>query len=243
MVQPYNRNTDKKSEVRAMFNNIARNYDLLNHLLSFGIDVLWRKKLIRIVKTYEPIKVLDIATGTADLAIMASKAGVEITYGIDLSENMIEVGIQKVNERKLGDRIQLQTGDAEQLPFDWHTFDAAMVAFGVRNFENINAGLTDIYRVLKPGAPFVILEFSKPRVFPVKQLYHFYSFYILPLLGRIVSKDKRAYMYLPESINEFPDGERFLQIMKNCGFERLRKISLTFGIASIYVGHTQKKLQ
>jgi demethylmenaquinone methyltransferase/2-methoxy-6-polyprenyl-1,4-benzoquinol methylase len=237
LVQPYNSSDDKKNEVRAMFNNIARNYDLLNHLLSLGIDVLWRKRIIRILQSYKPDNVLDIATGTADLAIMAAKVGVRSVAGIDLSEMMIEEGNNKVSACSLTKIIKLEVGDAEQLPYKDEMFDAATVAFGVRNFADLKAGLRDINRVLKSGAPFIILEFSKPVVFPVKQLYHFYSFYILPLLGRVISKDKRAYMYLPESINVFPAGDDFLEIMSECGFSGLKQIPLSFRIATIYVGH------
>lgn len=221
-----------------MFNSIARRYDFLNHFLSFGIDILWRKRLIGMLKTYKPDHILDVATGTADLALMAARKmeKVEVT-GIDLSEGMIEVGNEKLLEKEMNNRIRLQVADSEQLPFPDQTFDAVMVAFGVRNFENLEAGLTEMLRVLKPGKPLLILEFSNPQHAPMKQLYHFYSRRILPFLGRMISKDPSAYTYLPESIAEFPCGAQFVQIMDRVGYNQCSFKSLSFGIASIYLGH------
>lgn len=243
MVQPYNKSKDKKGEVRAMFNNIALNYDFLNHLLSFGIDVFWRKRLIRELLKYKSVNVLDMATGTADLAIMARRKGIEKLTGIDLSEKMIEVGKDKIQKYKLVNSIMLEVGDAENINRKSDTFDAAMVAFGVRNFANLKAGLNELNRVLIPGSPLFILEFSKPKVFPVKQLYHFYSFKLLPFIGRIISSDPRAYLYLPESIQAFPSGNNFIYALEECNYDDVRQIRLSFGIATIYIAHKALKPQ
>lgn len=239
MLKPHPIQSDKKNEVRAMFNNIARSYDFLNHFLSFGIDVLWRKRLIREITKYKPSVLLDMATGTADLAIMGLRTGAQRIVGIDLASEMIAMGEKKIIKKGLSDKIELLIGDAEQINFDSHTFDAAMVAFGVRNFENLEKGLTEMGRVLKNNQPLMVLEFSKPRVFPIKQLYHFYSFTILPLIGKLISKDKNAYQYLPESIKAFPHGESFIRIFEKCGFVNCKFIPLSFGIATIYIGHKQ----
>lgn len=220
-----------------MFNSIARNYDFLNHFLSFGIDVLWRKRLIRELKKYKPSKILDIATGTADLAIMASKIKDAEIVGVDLSSGMIEVGKEKVDRKNLNQKIQLLVGDAESLDLKQNSFDAAMVAFGVRNFEDLDKGLTEIAAVLKDKSPLFVLEFSKPQLFLFKQLYHFYSFKILPLIGKVISKDSSAYIYLPASINEFHSGKDFIQVMERCGFSDCRMIPLSLRIATIYIGH------
>lgn len=236
MVKPYNNNVSKKYEVRAMFDNIARNYDFLNHFLSFGIDILWRKRLVRVLKKYSPKSILDIATGTGDLAIMATKTGAQQIVGVDISTQMIDVGNKKISKYRFDQQVSLLEGDAENLNFEKNTFDAAMVAFGVRNFENLEKGLIEVSRVLKPNAPFCILEFSKPACFPVKQMYWFYSFFLLPIIGRLISKDKRAYTYLPESINEFPQGDDFLSILTNCNFKNVWLKRLSFGIATLYVG-------
>ncbi len=237
MAKPYDKKQDKKSQIRAMFNSIARRYDFLNHFLSFGIDILWRKKLIRQLKAYKPTHILDVATGTADLALMAVQKIPHIRVtGIDLSEGMIDVGNHKLNDRSLNDQIKLQVADSEALPFDDQSFDAAMVAFGVRNFENLDKGLSEILRVLQSERPLFILEFSSPKQFPMKQLYRFYSNTFLPFVGRIVSKDPKAYSYLPESISEFPHGSEFLNIMNSIGYRDCGFKELSFGIATIYWG-------
>lgn len=220
-----------------MFNSIALRYDFLNHFLSFGIDIIWRKRLIRLLKAYQPTHILDVATGTADLALMAVQQIPHIRVtGIDLSEGMIDVGNQKLNDRSLNDQIKLQVADSEALPFDDQSFDAAMVAFGVRNFENLDKGLSEILKVLQSGRPLFILEFSSPKQFPMKQLYRFYSNTFLPFVGRIVSKDSKAYSYLPESISEFPHGSEFLNIMNSIGYRNCGFKELSFGIATIYWG-------
>jgi len=231
----------KKAEIRAMFNSIALRYDFLNHFFSFGIDISWRKKLIRELRKYNPEKVLDVATGTADLAIMAAQHRIPTIIGVDLSANMVAIGNEKIIKENLQEKIDLQIGDAEDLNFQDDFFDAAMISFGIRNFENIEKGLTEINRVLKDGSPLLVLEFSKPTVFPVKQAYWFYSKAILPLLGRLISKDKSAYTYLPDSIAGFLYGKALLEVFERCGFEKCRFRPLTFQVATIYVGFKKTK--
>ncbi len=226
----------KKQQVRSMFNNIAHRYDFLNHFLSAGIDYSWRRRAIRLLGRSNPRTILDVATGTADLAIEAVKLNPERIVGVDIAEDMLAIGREKVAKKKLSSHITLESGDSEALRFDDNTFDAAMVAFGVRNFENLEKGLSEMHRVLKPGGMILVLEFSKPVKFPVKQAYSFYFRFILPTLGRIISGDQGAYTYLPESVGEFPAGQEFLDILGKVGFSRRKHISLTFGIASIYQG-------
>lgn len=240
-VKPYNEGS-KKQEVEQMFDNIAHSYDLLNHTFSLGIDVLWRKKAIRILKKESPQYVLDVATGTADFALEAVRMNLnakKIT-GVDISEGMLEVGRKKIRNKNWQDIIELKKGDSENLPFEENTFDAFTVAFGVRNFENLEAGLTEMRRVIKPGALGIILEFSKPARFPVKQLFAFYFRYFMPFVGRLVSRDRRAYDYLPESVQAFPSGKDFVKVMENCGYADCKAISLSGGIASIYLGRKPK---
>ncbi|PCH70144.1 MAG: bifunctional demethylmenaquinone methyltransferase/2-methoxy-6-polyprenyl-1,4-benzoquinol methylase UbiE [Bacteroidales bacterium] len=219
-----------------MFNNIARKYDFLNHFLSMGIDKLWRKRAVKLLKSIEPKQLLDIATGTGDFALACLKLNPDKITGIDISTEMLAVGREKIAKKKLQDRIELFEGDSEDIQFDDNSFDAITVAFGVRNFENLEKGLKEMNRVVRPGGKVVILEFSKPKNFPVKQFYNFYFFNILPLCGKMLSKDSSAYTYLPESVGAFPDGEFFLEIYKSCGFEETEQIKLSFGIASIYIG-------
>lgn len=226
----------KKEKVRTMFNKIAGSYDFLNHFLSLGIDILWRKKLVRILKQQGPKQLLDVATGTGDLAITASKIRDVKIVGVDIAEDMLAVGRKKILRKKLEERIALEFGDSENLPFEDKSFDAAMVAFGLRNFENLDLGLSEMNRVLREKSKIYILEFSIPEKFPVKQLYHFYFKNILPLIGRLVSKDRGAYVYLHDSVQEFPSGNDFLLRLKNAGFENTVQKKLSFGIASIYVG-------
>ena len=229
-------NSGKKQEVRQMFNNIARRYDFLNHFLSAGIDYSWRRKAINMIGKNHPKTILDVATGTGDLAIAALKIKPEKIIGIDIADDMVEVGINKIKKKNLQDIIHLQTGDSENLDFPNETFDAVMVAFGVRNFENLKKGLSEMHRVLKPGGQVLILEFSQPSKFPVKQFYNFYFRYILPFLGKIISGDKSAYTYLHDSVEVFPFGQQFMDILKETGFANTFHKSLTFGIASIYSG-------
>lgn len=226
--------SSKKKQVEEMFDDISPKYDLLNHLLSANIDRLWRRKVIRMLEKRQPKTILDIATGTADFAIAASKIKDSMITGIDISEGMLEVGRKKVLKLGLSSKIELIKADSESLPFDTGCFDAAIVAFGVRNFENLRKGLTEIQRVLKPGGEFYILEFSKPAKFPIKQLYQFYFNKVLPFIGGLVSNNKKAYTYLPDSVNEFPDGLKFLSILADIGFVEMSHHEQTFGIATIY---------
>ena len=226
----------KKPHIERMFDSIAPRYDLLNRILSGGIDQRWRRIVMKEILEVGPGRVLDVATGTADLALMAARMGVPKVVGVDISNEMLEVGRRKVEKGKLSDRVDLQNGDAEKLPFSDRQFDAATVAFGVRNFEDLGEGLRQIHRVLRPGGKLVVLEFSRPKAFPIKQLYAFYGRFILPSIGKMISGDSGAYTYLPESIAVFPEGEAFLGWMKKAGFEQRRARRLTFGIASMYVG-------
>ncbi|MCS6968114.1 MAG: bifunctional demethylmenaquinone methyltransferase/2-methoxy-6-polyprenyl-1,4-benzoquinol methylase UbiE [Cytophagales bacterium] len=236
-VVPYkNRPDNKKAQVAHMFDNISPYYDLLNHLLSGGIDVYWRKKAVRALAATKPQLVLDVATGTADLAIEALSLQPQKIIGIDISEGMLEFGRKKLLRMGLQEKIELHKADSEALPFEDNTFDAAMVSFGVRNFENLDKGLSEIYRVLKPYGMLVVLELSQPTTFPIKQLYRFYSRYILPRIGKTVSGDGAAYAYLPESVEAFPSGEAFLQRLKAAGFCHTHSQSLTWGICSLYTG-------
>ena len=202
---------------------------------NIGIDKLWRKKAIRILSDYKTDALLDVATGTGDFAIAAMKLKPSKIIAFDLSEQMLNVGRLKAERMGLGNSIKFVKGDSEAMPFSDRQFDAITVAFGVRNFENLEKGLREFHRVLKPKGVAVILEFSKPKYFPFKQFYFFYFFTILPLVGRMVSKDRSAYSYLPESVMAFPDDQKFLSILKGCGFSRSRQKRLTFGIATIYI--------
>ncbi len=224
----------KKTRIVKMFNNISTRYDLLNHVLSFGIDTIWRRKAIRMLAPFEPQTILDAATGTGDLAIAACRIKPKKVIGIDITEGMLTIGKQKVKKRNLEDVIELKYGDSENIEFAENTFDAAIVAFGVRNFENLQRGLTELYRVLKAGSPIVILEFSKPARFPVKQLYNFYFNHVLPRVSRIFSKDKSAYRYLPKSVLAFPEGKYFLGEMRTAGFKSTSQKRLSFGIVTLY---------
>jgi demethylmenaquinone methyltransferase/2-methoxy-6-polyprenyl-1,4-benzoquinol methylase len=236
-VVPYkDQNENKKSQVAQMFNNIAGNYDFLNHFLSAGIDIIWRKKAVKLLAPEKPKLLLDIATGTGDFAIEALSLQPDNIIGVDISEGMMAVGREKIKRKGLEHKIELLYGDSEDLPFEDNTFDAIIVAFGVRNFENLAKGLSEMHRVLKPGGTAVVLEFSKPRAFPMKQLYHFYFKNILPVVGKFVSKDRAAYTYLPESVQAFPDGQEFINIYQQVGFKSTKWHSLTFGISSIYTG-------
>jgi len=235
-VKPYYSEGTKKEQVAMMFNNIAHNYDFLNHFLSLGIDKLWRKKAINELKSFKTVKILDIATGTGDLALAALCLHPDEIIGIDISEEMLNRAKIKIQKAGKSNIIKFEKGDSEQINFPENTFDAAIVAFGVRNFENLQKGINEIFRVLSPGAKFVVLEFSQPDNTVIKTIYNFYFFKILPFFGKLFSKDSRAYTYLPESVNAFPDGPEFLAYMANAGFKNLTNKKLTFGIASIYSG-------
>ena len=236
-VKPYKQeDLSKKEQVAKMFNNISHKYDLLNHLLSLGVDIHWRKKAIKQLKSIHPKSILDVATGTGDLAIQSLSLNPEKVIGVDISDGMLDIGREKIRTKKLDHIISLENGDSENLRFKDNNFDAVIVAFGVRNFEHLQNGLSNMYRVLKKGGKVVILEFSKPNSFPFKQIYNFYFNSILPNIGNVVSRDNSAYTYLPESVQAFPDGERFLEILRKTGFNQTECIPLTFGICSIYTG-------
>lgn len=236
-VVPYkNDQSGKKEQVARMFNSISGNYDFLNHFLSLGIDIRWRKKAIRLLEASQPKVILDVATGTGDFALATLKLKPQQVIGVDISEGMLEVGRKKVKAQGHEQIIDLRLGDSENLPFEENKFDAAIVAFGVRNFENLEKGLSEILRVLKPGGKLVVLEFSKPRLFPFKQIYNFYFNFILPKVGKVISKDSSAYTYLPESVQAFPDGEAFIAILKKLGYQQTVCSPLTFGISSLYSG-------
>lgn len=226
----------KKEAVKEIFNDIAPKYDLLNHFLSLNIDKRWRRKAIKYIRPEEKGLLLDVACGTGDFSIAAQRAGVQQVTGIDISANMVAIGQKKVEALGLAPYITLQAGDSEQIEFEDGHFDVVTVAFGVRNFEHLEAGLKEMQRVLKKGGKVIILEFSMPEHFPMKQLYRFYFRSILPVLGGWISGNKGAYTYLPESVMKFPQGKKFMDIMKECGFQQARQQKLTFGIASIYVG-------
>lgn len=227
----------KKEQVRNMFNNIAGKYDFLNHFLSLGIDKLWRKSVVRMVKKQLPNQLLDIATGTGDLAVAIAKALPQAKIiGADISENMLEIGKQKMRKKNLDNRVIMEIGDSENLKYEHGFFDAVTVAFGVRNYEDLDKGLKEMNRVTKRGGHVYILEFSKPSTFPFKQIYNFYFLNVLPLFGKTVSKDNHAYTYLPESVQQFPDGADFLTYLKNAGYKEVKQKKLTLGVASIYSG-------
>lgn len=232
-VTPYNSEATKKSQVEDMFDNIAPKYDLLNHVLSMKIDVLWRNKLVKWMKNDNPQEVLDVATGTGDLAIAIEKGTGSKVVGLDLSQQMLNVGVIKIKKLKLDGKISMQKGDAENLPFEDNRFDAVSVAFGVRNFENLTKGLAELRRVVKDNKSVYILEFSKVEGF-MGPLYMFYFKNILPAIGRLVSKDNRAYTYLPDSVNAFPFGEKMKQILLDTGFKKVEYKKLSLGIATIY---------
>lgn len=234
VVTPYGKMSSKKEQVAEMFDNIAGNYDFLNHFLSMGIDKKWRKKAIGMLKQGNPKQILDIATGTGDFAIEALAANPDKVTGVDISRQMLEIGKEKMKKKGIDNVIHLEYGDSENLPFESNSFDAITASFGVRNFENLEAGLSEMFRVLKPGGKLMIIEFSMPEKFPFKQIYKFYFMNILPIIGRMVSKDHRAYTYLPESVNAFPYGKKFTNILDKLGFADSHITPLTFGIASIY---------
>jgi demethylmenaquinone methyltransferase/2-methoxy-6-polyprenyl-1,4-benzoquinol methylase len=235
-VKPYHEDGSKKKQIATMFDNIAHRYDFLNRSLSMGIDIIWRKKAIAQLKEIQPKIILDVATGTGDLALEAMSLNPEKIIGVDISVGMLALGKEKIAKKNLQHKIEMVEGDSEKLPFQDNTFDAVTVAFGVRNFENLLKGLKEINRVLKPTGKLVVLEFSQPKTFPVKQLYWFYFNNILPTFGRMLSKDASAYTYLPESVKAFPDGEAFLKVMTAAGFQSNTSKLLTFGISSIYTG-------
>ena len=236
-VKPYNQDDkSKKQEVAEMFDNISARYDFLNHFLSLGIDKIWRRKAIKQLRSIPVKKIIDIATGTGDFAIAALKLNPEEVIGLDISAGMLAVGEQKMIKNKVDSIIKMQLGDSENIPYDSNYFDALTVGFGVRNFENLELGLTEMLRVLKPGGKAVILEFSKPKRFPIKQIFGFYSRYFIPFFGKRISKDAQAYSYLPESVAAFPEGKDFEDILHKIGYKNIESTLVSGGIATIYAG-------
>jgi demethylmenaquinone methyltransferase/2-methoxy-6-polyprenyl-1,4-benzoquinol methylase len=232
---PHNTKGTKKEQVRDMFNNIAHRYDFLNHFLSLGIDKMWRRKTIKEISKVAHSEILDVATGTADLAIEAVRLNPKSITGIDISEKMLSIGRKKVADKKLENIISLQIADSEKLPFEDAKFDAAMVAFGIRNFQNLEAGLHEMRRVVRDKGCVFILEFSRPEKFPVKQFYSFYSRFLLPFWGKLFSGDNSAYSYLPESIKNFPSGKELETVLLRVGYSKVKIMPLTFGIVTLYV--------
>ncbi len=232
IVKPYETKESKKVQIQSMFNKIAHRYDFLNHVLTFGLDFYWRKKAVLILR--EPKKILDVATGTGDFAISSFKYTEASIVGIDIAENMIELGREKVNKKGMGHRIKLKIADSEALPFSDEEYDAVTIGFGVRNFQDLNKGLKEVYRVMKKGSIISILEPTNPKIFPIKQLHNIYFNYVLPYLGGFISKDKDAYSYLSKSVGSFPSDEKFCNELKNVGFKNCRFIPLTFGTVNLY---------
>jgi demethylmenaquinone methyltransferase/2-methoxy-6-polyprenyl-1,4-benzoquinol methylase len=236
-LKPYkSSDKSKKEEVAEMFNNISARYDFLNHFLSLGIDKLWRKKAVKMLRDVKPKRILDLATGTGDFAIALLKLKPEEIIGADISDGMLEHGRVKMKKRGVENIIQMINADSENLPFEDGYFDALTVGFGVRNYENLEQGLSEMLRVLRKDGKAVILEFSKPKKFPIKQLFGFYSKRIIPFLGKKISKDDAAYAYLPESVEAFPEGQDFLDILTKVGYKNVQARTVSGGIATIYTG-------
>ena len=236
-ITPYQKKEgSKKEQVTKMFDSIAHSYDFLNHFLSLGIDIMWRKKAVKEISKIKPQYILDIATGTGDLAIECAKLKPKKIIGVDISNNMLNVGRTKILKKGLSDLIDMKNGDSENLSFEDNKFDAITAGFGVRNFENLDKGLNELYRVLNQEGKIVILEPSEPKSFPFKQIYLVYFNTILPMLGKVFSKDSSAYTYLPNSVAAFPCGNEFVQKLKKAGFKNAKHTPLTFGIAALYTG-------
>jgi demethylmenaquinone methyltransferase/2-methoxy-6-polyprenyl-1,4-benzoquinol methylase len=236
-VTPYKASDkSKKEQVADMFDNISHRYDFLNHFLSLGIDKSWRRKAVKMIASGNPKKILDIATGTGDFAIASLKLKPNEIIGVDISNGMLDMGREKMKKKGYDKVIILTYGDSESMPFETDSFDAITVGFGVRNFENLEKGLGEMLRVLKPGGKAAVLEFSKPRKFPIKQSFKFYSKYIIPRLGKSISKDEAAYAYLPESVEAFPEGQAFVDILSKVGFKNITRKEVSGGIATIYLG-------
>lgn len=237
VVKPYgDEDRSKKEEVAEMFNNISKKYDFLNHFLSLGIDKIWRRKAVNMLREIKPERILDLASGTGDFAIQSLTLNPKEIVGMDISEGMLEVGRQKMKKNGYDNIITMRLGDSEDLPFEDNYFDALTVGFGVRNYENLEKGLGEMLRVVRPEGKLIILEFSKPKKFPVKQYYAFHSKYIIPFFGKRISKDEKAYAYLPESVAAFPEGEDFKNIMKTIGYKNVQSRLVSGGIATIYSG-------
>jgi demethylmenaquinone methyltransferase/2-methoxy-6-polyprenyl-1,4-benzoquinol methylase len=236
IVKPYNSDKSKKEEVAQMFNNISARYDFLNHFLSLGIDHIWRRKAVNQLREIQPKRILDLATGTGDFAIALLKLNPSQIIGMDISSGMLEVGKNKMKAKQVSHIIDMQLGDSENMPFEDAYFDAITVGFGVRNYEHLEKGLTEMLRVTRSGGKIVILEFSKPKRFPIKQAFGFYSRFIIPFFGKRISKDEKAYAYLPESVAAFPEGKAFTDILSNLGYKQVDASLVSGGIATIYTG-------
>jgi len=233
-VKPYNTDKSKKEEVAQMFNNISARYDFLNHFLSLGIDHIWRRKAVNKLREIQPKRILDLATGTGDFAIALLKLNPTQIIGMDISSGMLDVGKNKMKAKNVSHIIDMQLGDSENMPFEDGYFDAVTVGFGVRNYENLEKGLTEMLRVTRSGGKIVILEFSKPKRFPIKQAFGFYSRFIIPFFGKRISKDEKAYAYLPESVAAFPEGKAFTDILSKLGYKQVDATLVSGGIATIY---------
>jgi demethylmenaquinone methyltransferase/2-methoxy-6-polyprenyl-1,4-benzoquinol methylase len=236
IVKPYNSDKSKKEEVAQMFNNISARYDFLNHFLSLGIDHIWRRKAVNKLREIQPKRILDLATGTGDFAIALLKLNPTQIIGMDISSGMLDVGKNKMKAKQVSHIIDMQLGDSENMPFEDAYFDAITVGFGVRNYEHLEKGLTEMLRVTRSGGKIVILEFSKPKRFPIKQAFGFYSRFIIPFFGKRISKDEKAYAYLPESVAAFPEGKAFTDILSNLGYKEVDVSLVSGGIATIYTG-------
>jgi demethylmenaquinone methyltransferase/2-methoxy-6-polyprenyl-1,4-benzoquinol methylase len=236
IVKPYNTDKSKKEEVAQMFNNISARYDFLNHFLSLGIDHIWRRKAVNKLREIQPKRILDLATGTGDFAIALLKLNPTQIIGMDISSGMLDVGKNKMKAKNVSHIIDMQLGDSENMPFEDGYFDAVTVGFGVRNYENLEKGLTEMLRVTRSGGKIVILEFSKPKRFPIKQAFGFYSRFIIPFFGKRISKDEKAYAYLPESVAAFPEGKAFTDILSKLGYKQVDASLVSGGIATIYSG-------
>jgi len=236
IVKPYNTDKSKKEEVAQMFNNISARYDFLNHFLSLGIDHIWRRKAVNQLREIQPKRILDLATGTGDFAIALLKLNPSQIIGMDISSGMLEVGKNKMKAKQVSHIIDMQLGDSENMPFEDGYFDAITVGFGVRNYEHLEKGLSEMLRVTRSGGKIVILEFSKPKRFPIKQAFGFYSRFIIPFFGKRISKDEKAYAYLPESVAAFPEGKAFTDILSKLGYKHVDSTFVSGGIATIYTG-------
>jgi demethylmenaquinone methyltransferase/2-methoxy-6-polyprenyl-1,4-benzoquinol methylase len=236
IVKPYNTDKSKKEEVAQMFNNISARYDFLNHFLSLGIDHIWRRKAVNQLREIQPKRILDLATGTGDFAIALLKLNPSQIIGMDISSGMLEVGKNKMKAKHVNNIIDMQLGDSENMPFEDGYFDAITVGFGVRNYEHLEKGLSEMLRVTRSGGKIVILEFSKPKRFPIKQAFGFYSRFIIPFFGKRISKDEKAYAYLPESVAAFPEGKAFTDILSKLGYKHVDSTLVSGGIATIYTG-------
>ncbi len=236
IVKPYNTDKSKKEEVAQMFNNISARYDFLNHFLSLGIDHIWRRKAVNTLREIQPKRILDLATGTGDFAIALLKLNPTQIIGMDISSGMLDVGKNKMKAKQVSHIIDMQLGDSENMPFEDGYFDAITVGFGVRNYEHLEKGLTEMLRVTRSGGKIVILEFSKPKRFPIKQAFGFYSRFIIPFFGKRISKDEKAYAYLPDSVAAFPEGKAFTDILSKLGYKQVDATLVSGGIATIYTG-------